>query len=384
MMAPSSAMRACVRGAAIARIPPTLSNLPPAASRPSLPHFHRYSAAQRRNNSTTTTTTTTTTTPTSAVLPFQIDQFRTVESGQLGTISYSMHLKLKRLSSSISTFSPPDQNSTLAVPAPPTAGTIIAQTESNNSSSNSNEDIAGEQTISFWHDVVLDALPASPSQSAMPPSSERFFHFVNEIPMGTKLKMEVNTKREHNPIQQDLKNNNPRVFMYGNIPFNYGCFPQTWENPEFFHPDTKCGGDNYPVDVVELGNTALPIGKIARVKILGSFALIDGGETDWKILVIREDDPIAPLVNDIDDVQKKLPAKLETIYNWYRYYKTAEGKPENRFALDGRPTDKKYAIQIVEETHAAWKELLSGQVPQNKLWIPSTTVRTPTNTSSTG
>ena len=45
-----------------------------------------------------------------------------------------------------------------------------------------------------------------------------------------------------------------REFKKGDIYFNYGCFPQTWEDPTFVHPDAEgCRGDNDPVDVVEIG-----------------------------------------------------------------------------------------------------------------------------------
>lgn len=43
-------------------------------------------------------------------------------------------------------------------------------------------------------------------------------------------------------------------FKKGDIYFNYGCFPQTWEDPTFIHPDAEgCRGDNDPLDVVEIG-----------------------------------------------------------------------------------------------------------------------------------
>ena len=42
----------------------------------------------------------------------------------------------------------------------------------------------------------------------------------------------------------------------GDILFNYGCFPRTWEDPDFIHPDLReegVGGDNDPLDVCEIG-----------------------------------------------------------------------------------------------------------------------------------
>ncbi len=46
----------------------------------------------------------------------------------------------------------------------------------------------------------------------------------------------------------------PHQFKKGDIFFNYGCFPQTWEDPTFIHPDADgCRGDNDPLDVCEIG-----------------------------------------------------------------------------------------------------------------------------------
>ena len=43
-------------------------------------------------------------------------------------------------------------------------------------------------------------------------------------------------------------------FKKGDIFFNYGCLPRTWEDPTFIHPDAEgCRGDNDPVDVCEIG-----------------------------------------------------------------------------------------------------------------------------------
>lgn len=42
-------------------------------------------------------------------------------------------------------------------------------------------------------------------------------------------------------------------------------------------------GDNDPVDVVEIGSSALKMGGVYRVKPLGVYAMIDDGELDWKV-----------------------------------------------------------------------------------------------------
>lgn len=63
-------------------------------------------------------------------------------------------------------------------------------------------------------------------------------------------------------------------------------------------------GDNDPVDVVEIGGVQCESGGIYPVKALGAYAMVDDGELDWKILCIRTDDPRAPLLNDIEDVER--------------------------------------------------------------------------------
>lgn len=63
-------------------------------------------------------------------------------------------------------------------------------------------------------------------------------------------------------------------------------------------------GDNDPVDVVEIGSAPCEMGGIYTVKPLGVYAMLDDGEVDWKVIVIRSDDPKAESVNDVDDVER--------------------------------------------------------------------------------
>jgi hypothetical protein len=50
-------------------------------------------------------------------------------------------------------------------------------------------------------------------------------------------------------------------FKKGDIFFNYGCFPQTWEDPTHVHPDAEgCRGDNDPLDVCEIGQRIIQSG----------------------------------------------------------------------------------------------------------------------------
>lgn len=65
--------------------------------------------------------------------------------------------------------------------------------------------------------------------------------------------------------------------------WNYGAFPQTWEDPQVKHAETGANGDNDPLDVCEIGEAVGYVGQIKQVKVLGIMALLDEGETDWKV-----------------------------------------------------------------------------------------------------
>eukprot|EP00669_Euglena_mutabilis_P008755 TRINITY_DN3753_c0_g1_i3.p2 TRINITY_DN3753_c0_g1~~TRINITY_DN3753_c0_g1_i3.p2 ORF type:complete len:275 (+),score=110.81 TRINITY_DN3753_c0_g1_i3:3-827(+) len=212
-----------------------------------------------------------------------------------------------------------------------------------------------------WHDIPFRAADGT-------------FHYVNEIPKGTKAKLEVSTKVELNPIKQDLKKGKLRFFAYdigaNGIPFNYGSMPQTFEDPDETHPDTGHAGDADPLDLVELGASPLPVGAVRRVKVLGCLAMIDEGETDWKVVCIDAEDPKAKGVDTVADWQKTPEGQkqLAQVVQWFRYYKTPDGKPENTFAFDGRYQDRDYALRVIDEVHASWRKLLDGKIPNKKGW----------------
>ena len=59
------------------------------------------------------------------------------------------------------------------------------------------------------------------------------------------------------------------------------------------------------------------------MKVLGILAMIDSGETDWKVIVISCDDPLSQVLDDIGDVETHMPGALDAIRKWLRMYKTA-------------------------------------------------------------
>eukprot|EP01101_Sappina_pedata_P010035 TRINITY_DN6221_c0_g1_i1.p2 TRINITY_DN6221_c0_g1~~TRINITY_DN6221_c0_g1_i1.p2 ORF type:complete len:281 (-),score=138.34 TRINITY_DN6221_c0_g1_i1:118-960(-) len=203
--------------------------------------------------------------------------------------------------------------------------------------------------ISPWHDIPLEA-----------DASKKLFNFVVEIPRATNGKLEISTGEELNPIKQDVKNGKLRfvadIAHHKGYPFNYGAFPQTWEDPSYRHPETGCLGDKDPLDVVEIGTQPLERGTVHAVKVLGTLALIDEGETDWKIIAIRADDPEADKLNDIEDLKVLRPGYVEEVHNWFRDYKIPDGKPANQFAFNGEAKNKAYALEVIQENNEFWKK----------------------------
>ncbi len=160
----------------------------------------------------------------------------------------------------------------------------------------------------------------------------------------------------YNPIKQDTQYGQLRYYKHGDLMFNYGFFPQTWEDPHYCPPDTKCPGDNDPIDCVEIGAQQIRTGAVVAVKILGVLALIDDGETDWKIIAIAISDPMAHMIDDVDDVEKHLPGAIKAIRDYFRDYKSFSGKI-NSYALRGQAMPRNYARQVIEDTHKHWQSL---------------------------
>ena len=52
---------------------------------------------------------------------------------------------------------------------------------------------------------------------------------------------------------------------------------------------------------------------------MGVMALLDEGETDWKVIVVDIRDPLAGKLNDIEDVERHLPGLVRATNEWFRY-----------------------------------------------------------------
>merc|ERR1711978_134317 len=81
------------------------------------------------------------------------------------------------------------------------------------------------------------------------------------------------------------------------------------------------------------------------VKVLGILAMVDDGETVWKVIVIDVNDPLADKMSNMDDVDREMPGFKEATREWFRIYKMPDGKPENVFGFDGAFKDPEFATK---------------------------------------
>lgn len=213
--------------------------------------------------------------------------------------------------------------------------------------------------ISPFHDIPL-----------MADADNGIYNMVVEVPRWSNAKMEISTKDFMNPIKQDVKKGKMRFvknhFPYKGYIWNYGAIPQTWEDPNITDTHTGQKGDGDPIDVVEIGYKVASRGEIKKVKVLGVMALIDEGETDWKVIAIDINDPLAEKMNDIEDVKKTMPGLLEATHDWFRHYKIPAGSPSNEFAFNGEAKNKEFTIEILNELHEQWKKLVMKSVENKK------------------
>jgi len=211
--------------------------------------------------------------------------------------------------------------------------------------------------ISPWHDMPLEL-------------DGGLYNMLTEIPKMTFKKMEVDTKAPGNPIKQDEKKGKARLY-HGPIFWNYGCLPQTWEDPGVKGNADVGGafGDDDPVDVVEIGEASLDMGSFTPVKVLGCLSMIDDGELDWKVIAVNAADEHADKMNDVDDIEKFYPGTVSGVREWFRWYKTPDGKPINGFGHGERALNAAETKEVIKETNGFYKKLMAGETDAGKLWL---------------
>ncbi len=146
--------------------------------------------------------------------------------------------------------------------------------------------------MNLWHEI-------SPGDSV-----PNIINTIIEIPRGCKNKYEID--KDTGLIKLDRAMRTAQDY-----PFDYGFVPQTlWD-------------DGDALDVVVLTTYPLSTGVLVEARVVGIMHMIDGGESDDKIIAVPNDDPRWDVVTDLDDVN---PHTRKEIRHFFETYKTIDNK----------------------------------------------------------
>ena len=88
------------------------------------------------------------------------------------------------------------------------------------------------------------------------------------------------------------------------------------------------------------------------------------------MIAINEADEHFSKINDVGDIEKFYPGTVSGIREWFRWYKTPDGKPVNGFGHGEKALGAAKAKEVIAETNGFYKKLLSGEAEAGKLWVP--------------
>lgn len=159
----------------------------------------------------------------------------------------------------------------------------------------------------------------------------------NEITVVVEISKGSKNKYELDKITGLIKLD--RVMHTGqDYPFDYGFIPQThWH-------------DGDPLDVVLLTTYPLISGVLLTARPVAVIDMIDGRDSDAKIIAVPTEDPRFNNVKDLNDVN---PHTVEEIIHFFETYKSIQKK---NVTIDGvRGADD--AKKVIQEGVAMYKDL---------------------------
>ncbi|MDP3996132.1 MAG: inorganic diphosphatase [bacterium] len=128
---------------------------------------------------------------------------------------------------------------------------------------------------------------------------------IIEIPKGSKNKYEID--KETGIIALDRVAHTAQDF-----PFDYGFIPQTlWD-------------DGDAIDVVLLTTYPLLPGILVRARPVALLEMIDGGDSDDKVIAVPKDDPRFDDTRDLKDLNKHTLKEIEHFYSTYKKLQNKE------------------------------------------------------------
>lgn len=155
---------------------------------------------------------------------------------------------------------------------------------------------------------------------------------VNEIPMGSKLKVEWDRKRAIFVLDRV----EPSIFAK---PCNYGFIPQTLDE------------DGDELDMLLICDEPVATGVVIEGKILGIMNFEDDGEMDHKVVVVPADNrDTGDVINSLDDLPERWIRQIEHHFNHYK-----DLKETGRTKVLGWGNVEE-AKQTIRECQTRWQE----------------------------
>lgn len=172
--------------------------------------------------------------------------------------------------------------------------------------------------MNLWHDVPLgDKAPEE-------------FNVIVEIPKGSKNKYEIDKETGLIKLDRAMKTSQ-------DYPFDYGFAPQTlWE-------------DGDALDVVILSTYPLMTNILVKVRPVAVMHMIDGGESDDKIIAVPVKDPRWDDTKDLGDLNKH---NIKEYQHFFETYKSIENKEVSIGGFEGREK----AMEAVKKSVELYRE----------------------------
>lgn len=175
--------------------------------------------------------------------------------------------------------------------------------------------------MNLWHDISRgDNIPDE-------------INVIIEIPKNSPNKYEID--KETGLIALDRANYSSAAY-----PFDYGFVPQTlWD-------------DNDALDVIVLTTYPLQTGILVKVRPVAVMKMIDGGESDWKVIGVPVDDKRWEGVNDVADLNEHNLKEYVHFFETYKELKKGDKKAVTIEGIEGKET----AMEAVRKSIELYEE----------------------------
>ncbi|KAL4438071.1 hypothetical protein ABPG74_016850 [Tetrahymena malaccensis] len=162
------------------------------------------------------------------------------------------------------------------------------------------------------------------------PEAPKIVTSVIEIPQGSQAKYELD--KESGMLRLDRV-----LFSSVHYPANYGFIPQTY-----------CD-DKDPLDILVLCSINVEPLCLIESKVIGVMHMIDGGETDDKIISVAANDASVNHFNDISELPQHMLMQIRRFFEDYK-------KLEKKHVIVEEFQGKEKAYQVVEDSIKMYKE----------------------------